>query len=207
MNKSIFFFKHFTTFAASQDLLFLQICWVFCVLSDERCAALHLPSAGREIPTEEHVTSDRLKGQLISKSPNIVFALSFSNIFLLKPSRIDVYVQFLSTQVFFKSIAIKRSHKSGQSFPHQKYFFPPTVYVCLIFVIFFLLITQVSKPNIQNVQHALKIEGTDISIILSARWVTLNTRKWQISHLPSNPKGLWCLHAQRMAVVSDGADI
>uniref|UniRef100_A0A3Q3BA16 FYVE, RhoGEF and PH domain-containing protein 5 n=1 Tax=Kryptolebias marmoratus TaxID=37003 RepID=A0A3Q3BA16_KRYMA len=29
---------------------------------------------------------------------------------------------------------------------------------------------KVSKPSVQNVQHALKIEGTDISIILSARW-------------------------------------
>uniref|UniRef100_A0A665V7V1 FYVE, RhoGEF and PH domain containing 5a n=1 Tax=Echeneis naucrates TaxID=173247 RepID=A0A665V7V1_ECHNA len=31
---------------------------------------------------------------------------------------------------------------------------------------------KVSKPIIENVQNALKIEGTDISITLSARWVT-----------------------------------
>uniref|UniRef100_A0A3B4ZC56 FYVE, RhoGEF and PH domain-containing protein 5-like n=1 Tax=Seriola lalandi dorsalis TaxID=1841481 RepID=A0A3B4ZC56_SERLL len=32
---------------------------------------------------------------------------------------------------------------------------------------------KVSKPITENVQNALKIEGTDISITLSARWVTL----------------------------------
>lgn len=32
-----------------------------------------------------------------------------------------------------------------------------------------LLILQVSKPTVENVQYALRIEGTDITITLSAR--------------------------------------
>lgn len=35
------------------------------------------------------------------------------------------------------------------------------------------MIAQVSKPIIENVQNALKIEAADISITLSARWVTI----------------------------------
>lgn len=34
-----------------------------------------------------------------------------------------------------------------------------------------LVSSQVSKPIIENVQNALRIEGTDISITLSARWI------------------------------------
>lgn len=36
-----------------------------------------------------------------------------------------------------------------------------------------LLISQVNKPIMEDVQNALRIEGTDISITLSARWVTV----------------------------------
>lgn len=45
-----------------------------------------------------------------------------------------------------------------------------------LFWFMILLFFQVSKPIVENVQNALKIEGTDISITLSARWVTHKKR-------------------------------
>lgn len=41
-----------------------------------------------------------------------------------------------------------------------------------------LVSSQVSKPIIENIQNALRIEGTDISITLSARWIIESSFDW-----------------------------
>lgn len=85
------------------------------------------------------------------------------------------------------SCAIKGAGSGGFWINYWPVFLPLfflNLSVFLVFHLWFLLILQVSKPIIENVQYALRIEGTDILITLSARWVTLYCapfKQWIIS--------------------------
>lgn len=65
-----------------------------------------------------------------------------------------------------------------------------------------LVVPQVSKPMVENVQNALRIEATEqISITLSARWVTLCfTDGWSV--IVQQMK-----HVHSRFVVTDAADV